>query len=314
MRAKHKELDQGDYFDLEKGARRYRASVSGKRLSGRPPSERSTSTKAQSQEGNPSNPSLSSLISEASDPSTSRHSHENLVKHVSAWLKGEKTRRSARKAKRKAAKEKKHAPLEKDGTVSTEVPDSSAERRHSSSESSDGSVALEQLADILGRTMSLKSSDGTSRSHRFSHHRKLSSIMKRHSAVSSGEDYFESIDQLVPSCEATLDNTKTLAYGAGGPESESTVDLTGTGGSKNAKKEKEAWVTFKYEIVRLAHTLKLKGWRRVPLEQSNEIDVQRLSGALTNAVYVVSPPKHHLTEENGEDCLPTPKNPPPSVY
>ncbi len=44
------------------------------------------------------------------------------------------------------------------------------------------------------------------------------------------------------------------------------------------------------EIVRLAHTLRLKGWRQISLENGGDIDVERLSGALTNAVYVVSPP------------------------
>ena len=47
----------------------------------------------------------------------------------------------------------------------------------------------------------------------------------------------------------------------------------------------------KKEIVRLAQTLRLKGWRQVPIEYGGEIEVERLSGALTNAVYVVSPPK-----------------------
>jgi len=47
---------------------------------------------------------------------------------------------------------------------------------------------------------------------------------------------------------------------------------------------------FKNEIIRIAHTLKLKGWRRVPLGGGETISVERLSGALTNAVYVVSPP------------------------
>jgi choline kinase len=57
--------------------------------------------------------------------------------------------------------------------------------------------------------------------------------------------------------------------------------------------------------------LKLKGWRRVPLDQSSEIEVERLSGALTNAVYVVSPPKNLSSQGQKEGALPTPKNPPP---
>ena len=76
----------------------------------------------------------------------------------------------------------------------------------------------------------------------------------------------------------------------------------------------EAWVTFKNEIVRLAHTLRLKGWRRVPLDGGADIEVERLSGALTNAVYVVSPPKR--LPENPSDTQdgagpPRPRKPPP---
>jgi choline kinase len=63
-------------------------------------------------------------------------------------------------------------------------------------------------------------------------------------------------------------------------------------GEASAVKEKEGWINFKNEIVRLAHTLRLKGWRRIPLDCGADIEVERLSGALTNAVYVVSPPKN----------------------
>ncbi|CAI6336477.1 unnamed protein product [Periconia digitata] len=309
MKGKHKDLDQGDYFDLDKATKQYRASVSGKRLSGRPSTERlGTYTKAPTQEGNPS---LSSLLSETSDTS-SRHSHENLVKHVTAWLKSEKARRATRRAKRKASKHAK-AATETAGASTQDPNQTEPQRRNSTSSSSDGSVALEHLADILGRSLSVRSTESSSRHHRSSHHRKLSAMMKRHSTVSSGEDHFDSIDQLVPSCEATLDNTKTLTYGAGGPESESTVDLTKGVGKRRAKKEKDAWATFKYEIVRLAHTLKLKGWRRVPLDHSGEISVDRLSGALTNAVYVVSPPRDLPGEEGRQGDLPAPKNPPPKL-
>lgn len=303
MRGKHKDLDQGDYFDLDKAARQYRASVSGKRLSGRPSTERlGTYPKVPNQEGNPS---LSSILSETSDSGTSRHSQENLVHQISAWLKGEKSRRAKRREKRKAAKHQKHE--DQAGNVpGQESAEADPERRKSSS--SEGSVALEQLADILGRSMSIRSNASSSRHHRLTHHRKLSAIMKRHSTVSSGD---ESIDQIVPSCEATLDNTKTLAYGAGGPESQSTTDLTKGAGSKRAKKEQEAWATFKYEIVRLTHTLKIKGWRRVPLDHSGEIDAERLSGAMTNAIYVISPPKDLPAEGGRDGDLPAPKNPPP---
>ena len=71
------------------------------------------------------------------------------------------------------------------------------------------------------------------------------------------------------------------------------------------------WATFKYEIVRLTHTLKIKGWRRVPLDHSGEIDAERLSGAMTNAVYVISPPKDLPAEGGRDGDLHAPKNPPP---
>lgn len=85
---------------------------------------------------------------------------------------------------------------------------------------------------------------------------------------------------------------------------------TETGGSKRAIKEKEGWDVFKYEIVRLTHTLKLKGWRHVPLDRATDIEVKRLSGALTNAVYVVLPPKVLADTPLGTK-LPVPKKLPP---
>jgi choline kinase len=69
-------------------------------------------------------------------------------------------------------------------------------------------------------------------------------------------------------------------------------DDTASISSRREEKERKAWTVFKNDIIRIAHTLRIKGWRRVPLESGDSIDVERLSGALTNAVYVVSPPKN----------------------
>jgi choline kinase len=309
MQGQQKELSQGDYFDLGQAAKQYRAHVSGKRLHGRASVERLASGSRSSAEGNPS---FTSLLSESSEGMSSRHSHENLVKQVTSWLKSEKSRRSARKAKRKATAAKVASDVEQSlREAKRDSSETHATQERRSSDSSEGSVALDQLAMILERTMSIKSTDSPSRLHRAAtHSRKLSTLFKRNSAISSGEDHFDSIDQLVPGCEAVLDNSKTMTYGAGGPDSESTDDLTRVA-SRRAKKEKEAWATFKYEIVRITHTLKLKGWRRVPLEMSGEISVDRLSGALTNAVYVVSPPKDLPAPAQREDGVPVPKSPPP---
>ncbi|KAF2010954.1 kinase-like protein [Aaosphaeria arxii CBS 175.79] len=296
--------------ESETGPKVHRANVSGKRLSGRPSMERLSSKERAGLLGNPS---LTSLLSEES-LSGSRsgsgghhhHHHHDLIHQVSAWLKSEKSRRSARKAKRSASK--------KEASSKTELlvvgdSETSGDRERRPSDSSDGSLALDELATILERTLSLKSD---SHKRRHSHGHKLASRMRRHSTVSSDTDYFDGAEELVPSCEATLDNTKTMAYGAGGPDVGD--DSASVGSKKSKKKEKEAWATFKYEILRLAHTLKLKGWRRVPLEQSGEIDVERLSGAMTNTIYVVSMP-HALKPKENQDgtSQPVPKNPPPKV-
>jgi len=121
----------------------------------------------------------------------------------------------------------------------------------------------------------------------------------------SDTDYQDG-DIRVPSCEAILDNSKTMSY-TGGSSDAADVDKESSGG-------RDEWETFKFEIVRLIHTLRLKGWRQVPMERSKEIDVERLSGALTNAVYVVSPPPDiangHAQQTAGQQ-EPTFKKPPP---
>ncbi|KAF3481154.1 choline kinase [Arthroderma uncinatum] len=108
----------------------------------------------------------------------------------------------------------------------------------------------------------------------------------------SDSDYTDT-ELSVPSADVVLDNSKTLLYSGG--EADSDVDtqaLSQIDGSKQSSgKDREYWLYFKSEIVRLTHTLGFKGWRRVPLDAGGEVEVVRLSGALTNAVYLVSPPK-----------------------
>jgi len=311
LKDKQKGLELGDSLDLDKVAKQFRASVSGKRLSGRPSIERLGSAKTQNPVGNPS---LTSLLSEESDLSNAstpgQHAHVNLLKQVSAWLKHEKARRIARKAKQKAAiQEAQRNAYANEQAGASEAVEASISHERRPSDSSEGSVALENLANILERTLSLKSTDGSSRKHRHSHGHKLAAMMKRHSIASSDADQYDVGDQLVPSCDAVLDNSKTMAYGAGAPEFGEEGGNEATG--RSVSKEKNAWATFKFEIVRLAHTLRLKGWRRVPLDESSEIDVERLSGALTNAVYVVSPPKDLPSQIQDGGDTPAPKNPPP---
>ncbi|KAF3933571.1 hypothetical protein ABW19_dt0204304 [Dactylella cylindrospora] len=88
---------------------------------------------------------------------------------------------------------------------------------------------------------------------------------KRLSYGANLEDFYttdneKTILQDVPSCEAELDNSQEYS------------------------------VEFRAEILRLTHTLKIKNWRKVDLERGEELTVKRISGALTNAVYKVTPP------------------------
>lgn len=193
MIGKQKELEQKDYLDLDGTARQYPASLSRKRLSGRPSLERLASSKSRVLEGNPS---LTSLLSESSTDTHSHHAHEGLLKQVSAWIKHERARRTARRAKRKVSGKEKSHDAEPTAEATQAADESTTPRARSGSESSQGSVALDQLANILEKTLSIKPADTKKR---YSHVRKLSAGLKRHSLVTADSDYFESVDQLVPS-------------------------------------------------------------------------------------------------------------------
>jgi choline kinase len=105
---------------------------------------------------------------------------------------------------------------------------------------------------------------------------------------SSDTEFGQDGEGVVNSCDAVLDNSKTMSYGGGNTESSSDTPILRTG--KREEKERKAWLSFKNEILKITHTLHLKHWRKIPLECGADIEVKRLSGALTNAVYVVFPP------------------------
>jgi choline kinase len=134
-----------------------------------------------------------------------------------------------------------------------------------------GLNSISQLAPRLGRK----------------HRKRPSKNLSR--AASSDTEWFDG-DVIVPSCEVFLDNSKTLAYTGGKTSADDSASIS----SRREEKDKQHWISFKNEIIRLAHTLRLKGWRRVPLDSGESISVERLSGALTNAVYVVTPPSESL--------------------
>ncbi|KAL8852829.1 MAG: hypothetical protein Q9221_002338 [Calogaya cf. arnoldii] len=185
-------------------------------------------------------------------------------------------------------------------------------RRQSSDPSEDDSLALEKLEKILSTNLQLDDdAEAVASSRKASVATRKGSIRrtlrKTSTGISSDTDYQDG-DMLVPSADVILDNSKTLSYTGGVGSSQ--VDLVGS--SKKSKKERDAWIQFKNEIVRLTHTLRCKGWRRVPLEGA-DIGVERLSGALTNAVYVISPPRdltQLLPNTNDSTVSLTTKKPP----
>ena len=307
---------------------------SSRRLSGRP----ALST------GSPSCQSISSLSSVGStltlDPpnlgdrdgdakfhhQVRPHDHaSHIISQVAEWLHNEKTKRAAHRAKRHGA----HPGLAHAAEATRKLVDQirSDDSRHhyggrgrASSDLSEGSLALEKLEQILSRSVDLDG-DGAAtptedrRDSHFPRHRCTRQgskrLLRKPSTVgplSDTEHQEPDID--VPSAEVILDNSKTLGYSGGATDSE--IDHLST--KKRAIKEKQAWLEFKHEIMRLAHTLRLKGWRRISLDRSGDMDVERLSGALTNAVYVVSPPSNvvQIPAIAGDSTLSlVPKQPPP---
>jgi choline kinase len=206
---------------------------------------------------------------------------ERFLAQVAEWIEREKTKMATRKSHRRTSR-RKSPPEEKPSTET-------GRERAPSVDSASSEVSLDRLQRILDDSMSLL---GLNSIPQFGphlgrkHQRKSSKNLLALSRTASSDTEFYDGDALVPTCDATLDNSKTLSYAGG----KATADDGASISSKREGKEKQAWIVFKNEIIRLAHTLRLKGWRRVPLDSGDIISVERLSGALTNAVYVVTPP------------------------
>lgn len=288
-------------FDLDQNrSPRRKTSIRGsgpKRLSGRPnipsPSSRPSYM-------------LNSFSEAGDDGDQPSHQHvDHIIGQVSEWIKQERTKRAGKKAKRKE-RVRAALHLRPKGDSDWET-DASGQRRGSSD--SENSFDLERLEDIVKHSLSIdKRRKGSTTSLR----RKgsLKRLQRKQSTASSDTEHLDH-DVNVPSTDAVLDNSKTMSY-TGGASDDS--DYSGDELERSASyHDRDAWSKFKFEIVRLTHTLRLKGWRRVPLEFSSEIRVQRLSGALTNAVYVVSPPEElpsRPVDESTNDNSSQSKKPP----
>lgn len=219
---------------------------------------------------------------------------EKLLSQVAEWLDREKTKKESRTPRRHHLR-RKHRAQSTDESVKEE-PELDTDvklQKINSNDSNSSDVSLHRLERILHDGMAELGLTSMPK-HAAKMGRRLSQRGKKFAlrpapqlsrTVSSDTDYVDG-DALVPSCDAILDNTKTLKYGQNGAADDESVS------SRLLEKEEQAWTTFKNEIIRLAHTLRLKGWRRVALDSGDEISVERLSGALTNAVYVVTPPEN----------------------
>jgi choline kinase len=215
------------------------------------------------------------------------HKHDKLLLQVAEWLQREKAKRASRKTTR-SSKDLESGGEEKETDVIR------PSRPRTASQGSDSSlVSLDKLQRILednmsGYTLDTLPHPSPSLAPRRSSQVKTRRLSARKLNFQSSDTEYQDGDVIVPSCDVILDNSKTMSYSGGAAGSSNETVTLST--SKRAEKERKAWLSFKSEILRLAHTLRLKGWRRVPLEMGADIGIMRLSGALTNAVYVVSPP------------------------
>ncbi|OAA40052.1 Protein kinase-like domain protein [Metarhizium rileyi] len=215
-------------------------------------------------------------------PTGHNHSHrhqyyaEKLLAQVADWVEHEKKKKDA--ARKLKSRRKSKSPPNQDRSS----PATSTRERSDSVNSEHSDVSFEKLEDILQDSLSsLGLSSIPQHPPKLSRRRRANSKPNLSRTASSDTDYVEG-DAIVPSCDAWLDNSKTMSYtGGAANENDATVGQSD---------ENDPWLIFKNEIIRIAHTLKLKGWRRIPLNDGAAITVERLSGALTNAVYVVTPP------------------------
>ncbi|KAI5367914.1 Putative choline kinase, protein kinase-like domain superfamily [Septoria linicola] len=242
----------------------------------------------------PSNLDGTSGPSEDHDDGEPDH-YEHLVDQISSWIKDKREKRHHRKARKSAHREQ-------ESSIAADQPEQT-ERTRRDSDASDDSVDLDKLERIVRQNLSIRKTSITRKSSLLGSRTSLRKLLhsRKHSTAASATDTEALDNELhVPTCEVVLDNSKTLAY-SGGASDHSDDDEGDELRQIASHRDQDAWAKFKFEITRLTHTLRVKGWRKVPMEWSAAIEVQRLSGALTNAVYVVSPPSDLPLEKHDQD-------------
>lgn len=258
--------------------RKHRPSLS-KKSSARPPMYSPAPLNSQTSEPVTRDEKAPSLRNGDEDP------QNTLFSQVYEWLRREQS-------KRRNPKQKTYGQTDGAGSDGDDEDDEAAvdgyPLQKTVSTGSDNGIALDRLEKILiqfAATRSEASASEQPTQQRLGRRRHRSKGLRRGSA---SESDYPDLDSATPSVDAVLDNSKTLAYSGGGADDEESEG----GASIRRSKDREAWTVFKAEIMRLTHTLQLKGWRKLPMELAGDIEVVRLSGALTNAVYVVTPPQN----------------------
>ncbi|KAK5938276.1 hypothetical protein PMZ80_009246 [Knufia obscura] len=253
----------------------HRASISGRKMVGRSerpplktmPSDKSLTTQMSS--FNLENPEKSAKQAVDDDDDD-----QALLNQVMQWLQLEKSKRSNGQADSDANAQSQKGPRDHD--LSLEKLERILTKFSGSSLGGSMRAARRRSTQMGGRRGSI-----------------ARALMKgQRSAYNSETDNVDAV-AVVPHIEASLDNTKTMSY-SGGSADTTTADPDKT-------KEQGHWEIFKQDILRLTHTLGLRGWRRLPIEYGDAITVERLSGALTNAVYVVKPPKDYTLMQRKDD-------------
>ena len=201
----------------------------------------------------------------------SQNDANKILNQVAEWLQQEQSKRSKKTKKSRRPIDKEIAPDEDDDDEDDVV-------QPAPEPTGDGSdIDLSSLESILAGYMKGSSGGSSTMPPRSgSVVPRKSSIARKFKRASvapqSSDTEFFGDEILVPNVEATLDNTKTLSYSGGGAETDTDSN------DKASKKDQKNWNKFKQEILTLTHTLRLKGWRRIPIEKGSELEVARLSG------------------------------------
>ncbi|KAG0633180.1 kinase-like domain-containing protein [Tuber brumale] len=206
---------------------------------------------------------------------SSREQSVNLAERVKAWLHSEKQRQEDRRERKRSAKRAIHQALHMHCPPGELIESGDTPAFSDSSDDEETQNSLNQLEAILVAVQA--SSPAAPSCHQSTSSRKGSSGRSRTRSLMGGAsdtDYASEGEPTVPACEVYLETVEEVG-----------ID------------------EFKRQVLTLAHTLKCKGWRRVPLDRFKDISIERISGALTNTVYMVSPPQDISVSSNPTTAL-----------